>query len=794
MLKTFLKTAFRYHVRNKYYTLINTIGFAIGLASCLLISLYLVEEFSYDRFHEKAGQIYRVLIQNEDSGKRQAVVYGPMIAMAKENIPEVLDMARHVWYWERKIGRLDAANPDDESGKIKASMRFVDPGFLRMFSFEVIRGDPNGLENPNGIVLTESFAKTLFGEEDPMGEALSIPAYPEAFVATIIADPPKQSHLQFDGLMPVDISINPYWWDSWIHVSMNGYLLISENADLEKIEAQLLSMQKKHGLEGNDVIKLQPLTDIHLGSSDILYDGLNTDKNDATRVYVLCVIGIMILLIASLNFINLSTARAVGRAREIGIRKVIGANIGQLRIQFLGESILMTLTATAIALVILQETLPYMDLFLGRSVEFNLFDNPYVITALFGVAVFVGGITGIYPAIVLSRFRPTVVLKGELQSGKKGTAIRNSFVVVQFAISVALIFCALVVINQVDYLMERDFGFNRDQVVSIHPENNARLLRNELLNVPSALSVGSVYRPPGGNMHRTFVTLEGTTFENRVVVDRLWVDEGFFETLGINITGGRSFPENPPDEGPYLIMINETLRRELDCENPIGKIVDFRDNPEDEPNLAEIIGVIENVHWGPARDACQSMVIEYAQDWASYVLVKIPGDNITGALADLENKFNGIFPDMTFNYTFLDDSFGKQFEKDKQFGTEIAVFSSLAIVVASLGLLGLVTLATQQRRREIAIRKVFGSSISGIIKLLLTDFAKLIIIGMIIAWPIAYYAMDRWLSGFAHRMILGLWPFLISGLAVILVAFFAVITQSLNSARTNPTIALHRDS
>ncbi len=794
MLKTFFKTAFRCHIRNKYYTFINIFGFAIGLASCLLISLYLVEEFSYDRFHEKAGQIYRILIQFEDSGERQAVVPGPLITKAKEEIPEVLDMTRHVWYWEKKIGRLDAANPDDESGKIKARMRFVDPGFLRMFDFDVLRGDSNGLENPNGIMLTESFAATLFGEEDPLGKALSIPAYPDAFVAAIVADPPKQSHLQFDGLMPVDISINPYWWDSWDRRSLNGYLLVRENADLKKIETQLLSFQHKYGYEPRDIPVLQPLSDIHLGSSDILYDGLNTDKNDATRVYILCVIGIMILLIASLNFINLSCARAVRRAREVGIRKVIGSSVTQLRLQFLGESVIMIVIATAIALIILEATLPYMELFLGKSVEFNSFDSPDVIGALFGVAIVIGVLTGLYPAIVLSRFRPTAVLKGEFHSGKKGAAIRSIFVVAQFTISVALIFCTLVVTNQVGYLMDRDFGFNRDQVISIHPEDNARRLRNELLGVPSALSVGSVYRLPGGSLHHTGVTPEGSDFDNQVGADRLWVDEGFLEILEVRIIEGRSFPEDPPDNSPYLIMINETLKHELGWEEPLGKTLDFRREPDGEPEVAQIIGVVEDINWGPARMACKSMVLEYAQDWASYVMVKTPGDNITGALAELEAKFSELFPDQPFNYSFLDESFGRQFEKERQFGNEIAVFSSLAIIVACLGLLGLVTLATQQRRREIAIRKVLGSSISGIIRLLLTDFMKLIIIGMIIAWPIAYYAMDRWLSNFAHRMTLDLWPFLVSGMVAIVVAFFAVITQSLQSARTNPTTTLHRDS
>ncbi|MCP4633306.1 MAG: FtsX-like permease family protein [candidate division Zixibacteria bacterium] len=794
MLKAFFKTAFRYHIRNKYYTFINIFGFSIGLASCLLISLYIVEEFSYDRFHEKAGQIYRVLISFEDSGERQATIPGPMISMAKEEIPEVLDMTRHVWYWERKIGRLDAVNPDDESGKINARMRFVDPGFLRMFSFDIVRGDPNALEDPSGIVLTESFAATLFGEEDPLGQALSIPAYPDAFVAAIVADPPKQSHLQFDGLMPVDVSINPYWWDHWDHRSMNGYLLIRENADVEKIEAQLLSMLRKHGYESMDIPVLQPLTDIHLGSSDILYDGLNTDKNDAIRVYILCVIGIMLLFIASLNFINLSSARAVRRSREVGIRKVIGAKVTQLRLQFLGESVIMTLIATAIALVILQEALPYMELFLGRSVEFSLLDNPAIIGIMFGVAIVIGALTGLYPAVMLSRFSPSVVLKGEYRSGIKGSMIRSIFVVVQFAISVALIFCALVVTNQVGYLMGRDVGFDRDQVITVHPENNARRLRNELLNVPTALSVGAVYRLPGGSLHHAGVTPQGSDFDNRIGVDRLWVDEGFFETLEVNIIEGQSFPKNPPEDGPYLIMINETLRSELAWENPIGKTIDFRDNPGDEPDLARIIGVVEDIHWGPARMACQSMVVEYAQDWASFVLVKIPGGNITGTLSVIENKFNEVFPDMPFNYSFLDESFGKQFEKEKHIGTEIAVFSSLAILVACLGLLGLVTLATQQRRREIAIRKVLGSTIPGIIRLLLTDFMKPIIIGMIIAWPIAYYSMDRWLSNFAHRMTLDLWPFFVSGLVAIVIALFAVITQSVQSARMNPTTILHRDS
>lgn len=568
MLKLFFKTAFRSHVRNKYYTFINICGFAIGLASCLLISLYLVEEFSYDRFHDKAGQIYRVVTTFEGGNEQQATVPGPLIVMAKKEIPEVLDMARHVWYWERKIGRLNAANPDDESGKIEARMRFVDPGFLRMFSFDIISGDPNGLENPSGIVLTESLAATLFGDEDPLGQALSIPAYPDAFVAAIVADPPKQSHLQFDGLMPVDISINPYWWDHWDHRSMNGYLLIREGADLEKVEAQLLAMKQKHGFESPDIPVLQPLTDIHLGSSDVLYDGLNTDKNDATRVYILSVIGIMILLIASLNFINLSSTRAVRRAREVGIRKVIGATITQLRLQFLGESVIMTMIATAIALVILEAALPYMELFLGRSVEFSLFNNPAIIAAFFGIAIIIGVFTGLYPAMVLSRFRPSVVLKGEYHSGKKGMTIRSIFVTVQFAISVVLIFCALVVTGQVGYLMDRDVGFNRDQVISIYSQDNSRRLRNELLRVPSVQSVGSVFRLPGGSLHHHAVVPEGSDFDNRVGVDRIWIDEGFCETLEINIIEGRSFPQDPPDDGPFLVMINETLKSELGWENP----------------------------------------------------------------------------------------------------------------------------------------------------------------------------------------------------------------------------------
>ncbi|RKX21989.1 MAG: hypothetical protein DRP45_11785, partial [Candidatus Zixiibacteriota bacterium] len=474
MLETFLRTIFRYHWRNKSFALINIFGFAVGLASCLLIGLYVFEEFSYDRFHEKADQIYRVVISHTNSGEVRAVIPGPLMAQAKDDIPEVLDMARHVWYWVPKIGRLNETNPEDESGLIRAKMRFVDPGFMRMFSFEVLRGDPNGLETPAGIILTETTANKIFGDEDPLGQPLNIPVYPEAHVVAIVADPPKQSHLQFDGLMPVDVSLNEYWWDHWNRESMNGYLLLQEGADVDAVAQKMLGFMNEHHDEGSQIPVLQPLPDVHLGSSHVAYDGLNTDKNDATRVYVLFVIAVMILLIAAFNFINLSCAQAAKRAREVGIRKVAGAGIIHLRTQFLVESIIMTMIATCIALVVLQIALPYMDVFLGKSVAFSLLDQPFLILYLFGIAVVIGLITGLYPAVLLSRFMPASVLKGELASGRRGTGLRRVFVTAQFAISVALIFCALVVTGQVRFMMNRDVGFNRDRIVAINPEKNSR--------------------------------------------------------------------------------------------------------------------------------------------------------------------------------------------------------------------------------------------------------------------------------------------------------------------------------
>ncbi|RKX26606.1 MAG: hypothetical protein DRP45_03150 [Candidatus Zixiibacteriota bacterium] len=319
-----------------------------------------------------------------------------------------------------------------------------------------------------------------------------------------------------------------------------------------------------------------------------------------------------------------------------------------------------------------------------------------------------------------------------------------------------------------------------------------------MLSVPSALSVGCVYRLPGSSLYRHPIIPEGSDFDSRIGADQLWIDEGFVATLGVNITQGRTFAPDPPEDQAFEVMVNETLwqqlQRDLGWDSPIGRTLDFRDEPDGESDRAEIIGVVDDILWGSAKKVCLPMVIEYAQDWARFVLVKIPENNIDGALADLEAKFNEVFPGEAYRMEFLDESFGAQFQTEKQFGAEVGVFSSLAIIVACMGLLGLATFATQQRRREIAVRKVLGSGTARIVNMLLSDFMKLIAIGMVIAWPVAYYFMDNWLNNFAHKVTLDHWPFILSGVAVLVMALLTVSTQSWQAARTNPVDALRRES
>jgi len=786
--------------RNLGYTLINILGFSLGLAVFLLISLIVIDDLTFDRFHEDSDRIYRLITTNTASKKVDTITSGALIRQSALEIPEIEAITR-----VHNFGSVDLTQfggPESEQG-IRRIVVGTDSNFFKVFtSFGILDGNTeNPFRQPRTVVVNQEVADAFFPDGNAIGQVVSRDEEdPGMTITGIIPEIPLNSHLQFDVLMPAIVDENnAVWWDSWDNIALYGYVKIQKGVDYKVVEQKIRDVGDRNGLNVQYMPTLQPLLDVHLGSSGHLFDNLNWGKGDRSQVLVLSIVAILTLMIASFNFINLSSARAAKRAREVGMRKVVGARRAHLMVQFLGESVLLTTIAMIIAAITVQITLPHLHEFINKDIALTLVNSPTLVILVFVSAIVVGLLSGLYPAIVLSGFRPILVLKGAFTRTRSGVNLRQVLVVLQFAISIALIASVVIVLQQLKYLGKRDLGFTVDRTAicfmfdrEIAPHRSAFM--DEIGKLSTVEAVGSSWSVPGNTTYGRFEGRgeDSKTGINSISFVRMQVGTDFIPALDIELIAGRNFSSTHSDSGTGVV-INEAALRELGwTRDAIGRrIILLEASGEDVPR--EVVGIVKNFQYTNARQNIDPLVLEHAPMGGGFILYRIQEGSLEQTTEDVRTIWEEMFPEREFFTQFLDERFERLYRQDQNFASKIAVFSALAVIIASLGLLGLTAFSTEQRRNEIAVRKVLGSSEQKIWLLLTKDFVKWVLIANVIAWPVAYIAMNKWLEEFAFRMNISLIPFLFAGLATSVIAVITISFQAYKASMMNPSDVLRQE-
>ncbi|MBC8053503.1 MAG: ABC transporter permease [Sphingobacteriaceae bacterium] len=801
MLKNYFKIAWRSLTKSKGFTAINICGFSFGLAACMLIIFYVADELSYDRFHVNADRIYRV---NEDlklgeNKVQYAVAMPPLAKTLKRDFPDVEDVAR-----------IKTAYLSIKKGKqylIENNTVFADPSVFKVFTLPLIYGDKTSvLTQPNTVVISESAAKKYFNRINVVGEVLTTSNNTPLKITGVMEDMPQQSHFKADFLMAM-VSFPESREDEWLRSNFNTYVLMRQGADYKDLEAQFpallrkyssAQMQKAVGSNMDDFEKkgnyfrlsLMPLTDIHLHSNLTGELGVN---GNVQYVYIFTVIALFILLIACVNFINLSTARSSNRAREVGVRKVVGSSRKSLIVQFLLESVVVTFIATIIALIIVFIALPSFNNLSGKNISV---DGDFIIRLLpilLSGILLIGIIAGLYPAFFLSSFQPIHVLKGKIQTGFKDSGLRSFLIVLQFSISIFLIISTLVIYHQLKYIQTRDVGFDRDQVLVLHNAfelgKQARTFKEEIKQLPGVKNVTLTgFLPTSGNRNSSVLCKDATRDPKKSIFPQNWrVDEDYIQTLGMKIVRGRNFSSSRPADSNALV-INESAAKFLGFKDPINKAL-FK---EDIKEPYTIIGVVKDFNFSSLRENVAPVVMTLSSDNGS-IAVRVQTKNISALLAKFENKWKSLAPAGNFQYSFMDADFEAVYRTEQRMGQIFLLFTTLAIGIACLGLFGLSAYAAEQRRKEIGIRKVLGASIQSITTMLSKDFIKLVLLAILISSPIAWYATHKWLQDFAYRIDVAWWMFAAAGLGAIFIAMLTISFQAVKAAVANPVKSLRSE-
>ena len=799
MFKNYFKVAFRNLWKNKGYSAINILGLAIGLATCLLIMVYVVDELSFDKFNKKADRIYRVDGDINFGGTHWILAVGPdpMGATLKKDFPQVEQFVRF-----RNYGgfRVKKGNENVQEN----SVIHVDSTLFDVFTLPVIQGDPKtALDDPSSVVITEKIARKYFNSTDVVGKVLVVDDTRNYKVSAVIRDIPDQSHFKFDFFVPLNSEESKQ--GNWLSNNFNTYIVLKEGADPKQLESQLGTLITKYvGPQAYQLLNatmedleksgsyvrygLTPLTKIHLHSNKTAELGAN---GSIQYVYIFSAIALFILLIACVNFMNLSTARSSNRAKEVGVRKVLGSNKKNLISQFLTESVLISFIALVLAIGIAQLLLPYFNQLSGKDIDMGWFSKPWLLPSLLLLVLVVGVLAGSYPSFYLSSFQPVSVLKGKLSGGFKRSWLRSGLVVFQFATSVILIVGTVVIYSQLDFIRSKRLGFDREQVMVVQNGfalgNQAKTFRNELKNIKGVENVTMTgFLPTGNNRSDSPLFPEASLNQKTAVSMQTWyVDENYIPTLKMEIAKGRNFSAQMPTDSSAIIL-NEAAAKMLPFDDPIGKTLYYLTDIQTKAATAyQVIGVVKDFNFNSLREQVTPMVLFFDEERGS-IAIRFQTSDISSLVAQVQNKWKSIAPNQPFSYTFMDEDFNNIYQSEQRIGKIALSFSVLAILIACLGLFGLVTYAAEQRTKEIGIRKVLGASVSNIVRMLSKDFMKLVIVAMIIAFPLAWYFMNKWLEDFAYRINIDWKVFALAGLAAILIAIVTVSFQAIKAALTNP--------
>ncbi len=803
MLQSHFKIAFRSFARQRAFTLLNIAGLTIGLAACLLIVQYVRYERSFDTFHSRAKDIYRIQYNGWANGKLnfESAVAVPAAARAiKENFAEVEEFTRFL----PLDGVLSYQRPDGERLTFhEKKMQFADSSLFKVFSFQLLKGDPNtALNEVNKIVVSESAALRYFGDVDPIGKTMIYNGQIAFQVTGVFRDVPENSHIQFQFLVSY-ATINKWTENNsetaWGWYDFYTFVLLKPGTDVKQLQAKwddLLTKLRKEDWEKDDERQefiLRPLTDIHL-YSHLLYEAQPAQQRDGDSVYALSLIAVFILVIAWVNYINLSTARSLSRANEVGVRKVMGAFRSQLMTQFVTESFLLNVLAGVLALGLVRLLwTPFSEL-TGWNIPLD-FMGSWDFWRL-SLLLLVGGsiLAGFYPALVMSSFRPIMVLKGRITRSTTGNVLRLSLVVFQFVASVVLIVGSIIVFQQINFMKQKDLGFTLDRTLVLKgpgvtdslTSKKIDIFRTEVLRIPGIRSLTASSIIPGDEIFWT-TGVRRLTGINRSgsAESHVGVDYDFVPSYGIKIAAGRSFDRDFPGDDKRVV-INRAMSELFDFKSPEEAV---GEKLNDGGDTVEIIGVLENFHQMSLKSKVAPIVFRLAPI-PRYISVKMETDNVRELIASLEAPWKQFFPGNPFDYFYLDQFFNKQYEQDDRFSTVFTLFTGLAIFTSMLGLFGLGSFMAVQRTKEIGIRKVMGSSVTGIVLLLSRSFLLPVLAANLLAWPLAWWLMDRWLQSFPYRITINPVVFIVSGLLITAIAFLSVGTQTFKAAMTKPAETL----
>ncbi|WP_373059944.1 ABC transporter permease [Zunongwangia sp. H14] len=800
MIRNYLKTGWRNSIKNKGTFLVNVLGLALGIASVIMIMLYVSSELSYDRFNEKANRIVRVVFRANINGEEmnEAVVMAPVARALENDLPEVADATRLAKSYNNRLQYNGIYYG-------QSSMGYVDPNFFNVFTLPITNGNQNTpLDKPYTAVISETLAKNIFGDTDPVGKTIRVTNRDEDYmVSAVMKDIPENSHFHFD-ILASTLGYANAKKTTWMQSDFFTYLVLKEDADIAEVEAKLPAITKKYmgpqmidalGMtyeefqKDNDLgLFLQPLTDIHLHSD--FSDATTLEQGgDIKYIYIFSVVAIFMLVIACINFMNLATASASKRSKEVGIRKVLGSNKNQLIYQFLAEAFISTILATILAIVIFAISLPGFNQLAGKSIEFTSLLKPVYILSLIGLLLLITFLAGGYPAFYLSSFNPLNALKSKFSGSGKNSGIRGGLVVFQFVISAGLILATLVVKEQMNYIQNKDIGYEKDQLLVVRNTyllgNNEDNFIQEIKNYPRVENVThSAFVPAGESDNEV-----GGIFLNGEFLRRMYfynVDENYIPTMGMELLAGRNFSKSYGTEKNNVI-INETAAEALGFgKNAVGKT--FQRDTDEGPRDIHIIGIIKDFNWKSLHQEIDPLILK--MNPYGGMIVRSKTADMSGIIENLNSDWNGYNPQEALNYSILDDSFNHTYLKERKMGTILTLFAILTIIVACLGLFGLVTFTAEQRFKEIGIRKVLGSSATQIVALLSKDFLKLVGISFLIAFPLSYYLMNKWLQDFAYRIQIQWWLFALAAIITLGIAFLTIGIKSFRAAIANPIESL----
>ncbi|MFC1477156.1 ABC transporter permease [candidate division KSB1 bacterium] len=793
MFRNYLKVALRTMKANKTFSIINIIGLAVGMACFILILMLIQFEYSYDKFHENSENVYRIVFELLNGSFQGNSFYSgsdaPLADVLLSEIPEVKKATK---YYSLNQTLLRQGGHDYYESGIYGEQSLFD-----VFSFDMVYGDITGsLNDPFTVVISERLAEKFFGTDDPLGKTLQWNSHYDLTITGVHKDVPANSHFRFDFIVSMVTRTSlpglERTLSRWGNMQYKSYVVLHDDVQYKELEEKIRAIVNKHtGEEYNCRYYLQPLGDIHFDTSYNFDTATTIDKD---FIYLYLIIAFLILAIACINYTNLSTAQYTTRAREIGIRKVVGAYKRHLFYQYMGESFIYTILSIMVAIIVAVLYLPYFNTLINREITIGVFSITEIVCALGATVILVTFISGSYPAVFASAFSPIKIIKGAPVSGKKNTSLRNPLVVVQFAVSITLIICTIIVFDQLNYVKEKDIGYNRDNVLVVpirysDIRNQSMNIKNELLNYPSIKSVSCSHALPlrssyGGS--REFENNNGDKVEMNLSYS--FVDQSFLEVYNINIISGRNFSDDFSTDLNSTVILNETAVKKLEWDEPIGRVVE---NIDGSGYKYVVIGVIEDFHFWTLHNEVDSYgLLLNKPEITRFISVKMTNDNIQNTIGHIESVYKEFISDYPFEYFLYEDNFMNQYQAEQNLGEISLNFAILAVIAASLGLFGLATLTIESRTKEIGIRKVLGSSVTGILLLLSKNFTRCVLVSNVLAWPVSYLIMQKWLENYAYSITMNLKYFLISSVITLIITWITISFHIIKAGHANPVDSL----